>query len=270
MTRLSSTATAIARALVAALSVIIALQPRPAMAWGTEGHQAVAAIANSLLDPAARAHLDALLAIEPGATLTSISTWADDTRDRSTAAWHYVNMPRGAGCLYDRARDCPDGRCVVEALNAQIQRLNAGSAADQLEALKYVVHFVADVHQPLHAAFADDRGGNTYQLQAFGRGTNLHAVWDSQLLRSSDARSMVVAGSLSASNTRWTGSLLPSEWGKESCLIASRPDFYPSRQLDDEYLRTFRPIARERVYAAGARLAAVLNAAFGAQRAPVR
>ena len=266
MTRLSSTTTAaIVRVLVAALSVIIALQPRPAMAWGTEGHELVAAIANSLLEPPARKRVDALLAIEPGATLASISTWADETRDRSTAAWHYVNMPRDAQCMYDRARDCPDGRCVVEALNVQIQRLGSGSAADQLEALKYVVHFVADVHQPLHAAFADDRGGNTYQLQAFGRGTNLHAVWDSQLLRSSDARSMVVAGSLSA--PRRAAPLLPADWAKESCLIASRADFYPSRrQLDDEYLRTFRPIARERLYAAGARLAAVLNAAFGAQR----
>jgi hypothetical protein len=267
MRRLSSTTAAILRALVAALSVIVAIQPRPAMAWGPEGHQIIAAIADSLLDPSVRARINALLASEPGATLASISTWADESRDRSTAAWHYVNMPRDAGCLYDRSRDCPDGRCVVEALYAQIQRLSVASAADQLEALKYVVHFVADIHQPLHAAFADDRGGNTYQLQAFGRGTNLHAVWDSQMLRSVDTRSMVVAGSLSAQGSRQPAPLLPAEWARESCLIASRADFYPSRQLDDEYLRTFRPIARERLYLAGARLAAVLNLAFGAQRA---
>ncbi len=94
------------------------------------------------------------------------------------------------------------------ALNTKISRLNATSQAEQLEALKYVVHLVADVHQPLHAGFADDRGGNTYQLQAFGRGTNLHAVWDSQMLRSVDAQSMVTAGSLSA-RTRRQGPVRP-------------------------------------------------------------
>jgi hypothetical protein len=256
----------VARAGIAALSVTIAFLPHPAMAWGTEGHQVVASIADGLLDASARARVDGLLAVEPGATLASISTWADETRDRSTAPWHYVNMPRGSGCVYERARDCPDGRCVVEALNAQIRRLNSTSPAEQLEALKYVVHLVADVHQPLHAGFADDRGGNTYQLQAFGRGTNMHAVWDSQLLRSVDARSMVVAGSLSAKKLARPDTSVPAEWAKESCLIASRGDFYPSRQLDDDYLRTFGPIARARLYAAGARLAAVLNAAFGAER----
>ena len=260
------------RTAAAALSVVLALQPCPAMAWGTEGHRVVAVIAENSLEASAKARGDALLATEPGATLSSISTWADETRDRSTAAWHYVNMPRGSDCIYDRTRDCPDGRCVVEALDTQIRRLNATSQAEQLEALKYVVHLVADGHQPLHAGFADDRGGNTYQLQAFGRGTNLHAVWDSQLLRSVDAQSMVTAGSLSARNTpAGAGTSIPAEWAKESCLLASRADFYPSRQLDDEYLRTFRPIARERLYAAGLRLAAVLNTAFGADlTAPAR
>ena len=134
------------------------------------------------------------------------------------------------------------------------------------------MHLVADIHQPLHAGFADDRGGNTYQLQAFGRGTNLHAVWDSQMVRSVDAQSMVTAGSLTARNTpAGAATSIPAEWAKESCLLASRADFYPPRQLDDEYLRTFRPIARERLYAAGLRLAAVLNVAFGADRtAPAR
>jgi hypothetical protein len=212
VTRLSRTIAKTVRTAAAALSLIVAFQPCSAMAWGTEGHRIVAAIAENLLEASAKARVDALLATEPGATLSSISTWADETRDRSTAAWHYVNMPRGSVCIYDRTRDCPDGRCVVEALNTQISRLNATSQAEQLEALKYVVHLVADVHQPLHAGFADDRGGNTYQLQAFGRGTNLHAVWDSQMLRSVDAQSMVTAGSLSARNTPvGAGTSIPAE-----------------------------------------------------------
>ena len=70
--------------------------------------------------------------------------WPDPTRNRSTALWHYVNLPRGSDCAYVRARDCPDGSCVVEVLNAQVPRLTSqtSSPQDRLEALKYVVHLV--------------------------------------------------------------------------------------------------------------------------------
>ena len=118
------------------------------------------------------------------ASLASISTCADDNRTPVTAPWHYVNLPRDGTCRYEAERDCVSESCVVAAIERQAAVL-ASSASDEarLSALKYVVHFVADVHQPLHAGFADDRGGNTYQLQAFGRGTNLHAVWDTALIQ---------------------------------------------------------------------------------------
>lgn len=162
---------------------LAALAPLHTYAFGTEGHQIVAALAEQRLSDHARAEAGKLLALEPGSTLVSISVWADETRSPSTAAWHYVNLPRDADCQYDAARDSPDGQCVVAAIERQ-RRVLASAAPDveRLEALKYLVHFVADVHQPLHAGYADDRGGNKYQVQAFGRGTNLHAVWDSALI----------------------------------------------------------------------------------------
>jgi len=251
-------------ALASLIAAALALRPAGALAWGAKGHEAVALVANGLLVPPARARVDALLAMEPGATLASISSWADATRDRTTAAWHFVNMPRDAGCVYVRERDCPTGQCVVEALAAQIRRLNAPSPSDQLEALKYVVHLIADIHQPLHAAFADDRGGNAYQLQAFGRGTNLHAVWDSQLLGTGNTKLTVLAGKLAGRPVvSESFSIAPAEWARESCMIASRPDFYPPRALTEDYVRTFEQIAQQRIYAAGQRLAGTLNAAFG-------
>ena len=82
--------------------------------------------------------VDPLLALEPGATLASISTWADDTRTPSTAAWHYVNLPRDSGCRYDAARDCPDGQCVVAAIERQHKVLmSTAPDVDRLKALKY-------------------------------------------------------------------------------------------------------------------------------------
>jgi hypothetical protein len=136
-----------------------------AHAWGVEGHQVIATLAEQQLTAAARQEVARLLALEPGETLASVSTWADEHRNPQTAAWHYVNFPRG-DCHYVAARDCPDGSCVVEALNRQIEVLGS-SASDEvrLKALKYVVHFVGDVHQPLHAGYKDDRGGSAGRRQ---------------------------------------------------------------------------------------------------------
>jgi hypothetical protein len=154
--------------------------PLQALSWGAEGHQVIAKLAESQLTPKAFSEVNRLLAMEPDATLASISTWADEHRNPATAPWHYVNFPRG-DCTYVPERDCPDGKCVVGAINKQVVILRSNAPDDKkLLALKYVVHFVGDVHQPLHAGYGDDRGGNTYQLQAFMRGSNLHAVWDTR------------------------------------------------------------------------------------------
>ncbi len=135
-----------------------------AHAWGSEGHQVIALIAQSQLTPKARAEVDRLLAVEPGETLVSVSTWADERRNPATAPWHYINFPR-SDCLYNEQRDCPDGRCVIVAIKRQLEVLVSGATDDRkLTALKYLVHFMGDVHQPLHAGFQDDRGGNQYQF----------------------------------------------------------------------------------------------------------
>ena len=146
------------------IALLVAIAPSYGWTWGSQGHQIIATIAQSQLTPAARKEVDRLLALVLGATLESVSTWADEHRNPATAAWHYINMPRG-NCVYEAERDCPDGRCVVEAIQRQADILQSSASDDKkLLALKYLVHFVGDVHQPLHAGYADDRGGNTYQL----------------------------------------------------------------------------------------------------------
>lgn len=81
--------------------------PSAAMAWGSDGHQVIAKLALAQLTPSARAEVGRLLALEPGATLASISTWADEHRNPATGPWHYINFPRDT-CTYDAQRDCPD------------------------------------------------------------------------------------------------------------------------------------------------------------------
>lgn len=167
----------------ALLCLPLAFLPAASFAWGAKAHRAIATEAYAQLSPKARTDVDTLLALEPGATLASISTWADEHRSPATARWHFVNIAADAGCHYVAERDCPGGACVVGAIERQAAVFRSTAPAqERLKALKYLVHLVADVHQPLHAGQAEDKGGNRYQVHAFGRGTNLHAVWDSGLV----------------------------------------------------------------------------------------
>ncbi len=246
--------------LIHLVAVLSGLAPSfSAHAWGAEGHQVIAILAEQQLTPAARKEVNRLLALEPGQTLVSISTWADEHRSPQTAAWHYVNFPRGT-CTYEAARDCPDGKCVVEAINRQIEVLTSNAPDEgRLTALKYVVHLVGDVHQPLHAGYKDDRGGNTYQLQAFMRGSNLHAVWDSGLLRSLNEDTETLARRLATKPVKAGSPWSAAAAAQDSCRIVSTPGFYPERLVTMDYVAKYTPVMEDRLVEAGARLAQVLN-----------
>ena len=129
-----------------------------AAAWGELGHHVVASMAQQQLGANARLQMQRLLNLEPGQTLVSVSTWADEHRDPITSRWHYVNLPPDS-CMYNEARDCLDGDCVVRAIEDQLLVLKSDpNDLNRLQALKFLVHFVADIHQPLHSGFAHDRG----------------------------------------------------------------------------------------------------------------
>lgn len=246
------------------LAVAAALAILPACAWGPAGHRQVARVAQAHLTPAARHQVQALLALEPGATLESVADWADRARAPGTVHWHFVNLPRGSGCRYSASRDCPGGDCVVAAIDAQRLRLVSSVVpAERLQALKYLVHLVGDVHQPLHAGHADDRGGNTYQLQAFGRGSNLHRLWDAGLQPPRDVALDEGRGAPPLPVLSAGAGSSPAEWARESCRIVDGDGFYPGRVLTAAYRARYAPAARRRVQVAGLRLAGLLNDTLG-------
>jgi hypothetical protein len=162
-----------------------------AFAWGGEGHRVIADIAEQYVEPDVALKLRELLAIENDASLAEVSTWADEIRrqERQTAPWHYVNIPihpppPGSKGSYEALRDCANHNCVVAQISDWLMILqdNNRASTQRLQALKFVVHFVGDVHQPLHCSNDDDRGGNDIHVNFNGRMTNLHAVWDTAIL----------------------------------------------------------------------------------------
>lgn len=256
--------------LLAALLCMVCL---PAAAWGPRGHRLVADIADAQLSPSARLQVQRLLQGEPDPSLAGVSTWADELRahdpdlGRRSARWHYVNIGESQ-CRYRAGHDCPGGDCVVEAIRDQAAILgdDSRSDAERLQALKFVVHFVGDVHQPMHAGHARDRGGNTVQVNLpdgtrDGHGTNLHALWDSGLFRgmkeseaAQRARLERLPRDASADDRE------PALWAEESCRIVLQPGVYPERaRIPQAYVDRWRPVAEQRIAIAGDRLAALLN-----------
>lgn len=244
----------------------------PALGWKRDGHRIVAELAQAQLRPEARAEVARLLAGEPEPTLAGVADWADEVRkaDPSDArsSWHYINFRNG--CDYVPARDCPDGNCVVAAINRQFLVLSdrARPDAERRDALKYLVHLVADVHQPLHSTPRNDKGGGDYQLIVDGRGTNLHQVWDQDIILSAKLPSADYAATLAAKSP------LPADptgrsdrpavdWALESCRIVRDGTLYPDgHRIDAAYLRAQRPVVETRLRLAGARLAGMINYAL--------
>ncbi len=239
--------------------------------WTAFGHRLVAQLAYDRLSPATRAQVDALLALEPGADIRNIASWADEIRKQpgfeATGTLHYVNFPYRS-CAYEPARDCPDGACVVAALDRYSTALGDRTLPGEkrLEALKFVVHFAGDIHQPMHAGNRDDRGGNRFQVNVNGQGSNLHAVWDYDLLKSagldlSGYRDRL-ASRVAASATE---PMAFRDWALESCRLLDADGVYPRRpgKLPKGYLDAHRPQAEARVAQAAARLAALLEQRLG-------
>jgi hypothetical protein len=247
----------------AIVGLLCALASLSAWSWGSEGHKVVALIAEAQLTSKARSEVDRLLAIEPGQTMASISTWADEHRNPATGPWHYVNFPRGK-CTYVAERECAEGKCVVGIIEKDVQVLASHDTDEKrLTALKYLVHFVADVHQPLHAGYADDRGGNQYQLQAFMRGSNLHALWDSGLIKNLNDSPESMASRLTRISTPHSRSNLdPANAAEESCKIVGLEGYYPERRVGKDYIDRFTPVLEQRLKIAGDRLAGLLNRAL--------
>jgi hypothetical protein len=243
--------------------------------WGALGHRLVATIAWDHLTPRAREAATALLAGEP---LGEASIWADRIRNerRETSPWHYVNIPVGSHA-WDPVAWCRGGNCVVGAVD-RFGRVVADAhapRAERVEALKYLIHFVGDLHQPLHVGDRGDRGGNDVKVSWRGKETNLHAVWDSDLLTAWS----VDEGRYLQGLRRRIARMTPAErdamaggsiegWAMDGTRF-SRDVVYQTPAggaVSPEYLRVAGPVLDLVLIQAGLRLARLVNEALDGNR----
>ena len=260
------------RLIALAALLAVATAPAPALAWGKTGHRVIGAIAQSQLTPRAAAQVKAILGVE---SLAEASTWPDFMRaeqtefwQRTASPWHYVTVPSGKIYAEVGAPEQGDAVTALDRFAATIRDSKA-SLADKQLALRFIVHIVGDLHQPLHAGNGRDRGGNDVQVTFQGRQTNLHAVWDSDLVDDAQLSYTEYTAWLSARITpeqraAWT-TTDPRVWIGESTAIRDR--IYPEKpEIGFAYIFKTKAIVEERLEQGGVRLAAYLNELFAAPR----
>jgi len=236
--------------------------------WGYKGHQAVATIAENHLTPAAKAAIKDLLKNQ---SLADIATWADEVRNepafKNTAGWHFVDLPSGLSFEQFNTEIKSQGEDNVYGAmqKARIVLTHPQSTkAQKIEALKFLVHFVGDAHQPMHVSHKEDKGGNTIQIRFDNQGANLHSLWDSKLI---DHQGLTVAEMSKQYDKATTGEIKkwqtdqPMQWLWESYQISSQlyNEVDKEKNLGDDYYNSHIQIVEQRIDQAGIRLAGVLN-----------
>lgn len=256
------------RGYVAALLCLV-VPAGPAFAWGQTGHRLTGAVAERYLSGVARANVQLLLGAE---SLAQAASWPDDMRSdpdifwqRTASPFHYVTVP--AGTPYAQVGAPPEGDAVTAlARFAQTLRDPAASAADKRLALRFSIHIVGDLHQPLHAGRPGDRGGNDVKVTYFGEQTNLHSVWDSGMIDGRQLSHSELADWLARAITpeqvvAWSDAN-PETWIAES--VALREQVYPANpKLSYAYGYQHGAALDGRLSRAGVRIAAYLNKIFG-------
>src|SRR5262249_45708744 len=275
--------------LIAAGTLALALtaniaQPRAALAWGDTGHKIVCDLAFRLAAPQTRAEIRRLIKLDSEFDFFADScTWPDHPRKR--ASEHFINLKRDAtGVPPDD--ECPTSDvCVLSAIEQDTKKLSSSADDDEkLAALKFLGHWVGDIHQPLHVSFEDDRGGNNIHVTG-ECSPNLHSAWDNCLVFHAVGDNVATASrqffsSLSQANKEQWAAADPRDWANESFALAEAVQVHycvrrgsscdlpsPARvEIDDAYVNANVTIVREQLAKAGVRLAKLLDASLGHDR----
>lgn len=243
-----------------------------AHAYGPTGHRTIAELASRHLSPEAAAAVKELFGDE---FMAEASTWPDEMRSNSEEFWqrtslpyHYINLPDGVSYEESEKNPAGDAYTALAMFTETLKNQNA-SLEDRKTALRFIIHLVGDLHQPLHAGHKEDWGGNRIEIAWFGRMTNLHMVWDEDLINRHNL-----------SFTEWTRFLdakvkpeqiaewqkaTPLDWVNE--IVVLRDDIYEvgNAIYSYEYVYRYTPLLKSQLSKAGIRLAGYLNEIFKAK-----
>ncbi len=232
--------------------------------WGNTGHRAIGEIANKHLSKKIQRKIKRLL---NGQSLAMISTYADDIKSdrayRKYSTWHYVNLNDNE--TYGTSKKNPKGDLVTGIAKCKQVLMDATSSReDKIFHLKMLVHLIGDLHQPMHVGRVSDRGGNDFKVKWFYNGSNMHRVWDSEMINSFNMTYTELANNTNALSKAQVRSLQKGtviDWANESKVIAQK--IYRSAKSEENlryrYMYDHFQTVREQLQKGGIRLAKVLT-----------
>ncbi|WP_116769900.1 S1/P1 nuclease [Maribacter litoralis] len=237
------------------------------MFWSKTGHRVVGEVAEQHLTKKAKKAINDLLG---GESLAAVANFGDEIKSdrtyRKFSAWHYVNIPFGK--TYDEIEKSEYGD-LVQGVNTCIEVIKDKNSSKEDKAfyLKFLVHLIGDLHQPMHVGRAEDKGGNDIQLQWFGNGTNLHRVWDSNMIDENGMSFTELATEypkMSKEQVKFLQSGTLLDWVEESHMLAEK--VYASVEVGEKlsyrYSYDWWHTVEDQLQKGGVRLAAVLNDTF--------
>ena len=231
-------------------------------AWGDKGHTIVAEVAFQNLSKTAKKNVMKYLG---DMTLSEAANWMDDIKKDDSKdfmkPWHYINLEKGATTM-------PEADNVVSTLLKTMKELDKKEVLSDEEIklrILYLFHLIGDLHQPLHVGYGSDRGGNDIKLSFYGKPTNLHSIWDTEIIEN---RNITVAD-VNKTN-RYTSAEITDiktiavfEWAKQSRNHLNTAYKINGGRVDISYIDANSKIVKEQLYKAGLRLASVLEKYFG-------
>jgi len=254
------------------LIAAIIYTPFQSLAWGTQGHRICGQIASSYLTPKARKAIEQILGNE---SIALAGNWADFVRSDPAfsylSTWHYVDFdkiytyPEMVSYLNKDAN--VDAYTKLQFLIGELKKNNVSKYNRKIY-LRMLIHIIEDIHQPMHAAHAEDKGGNDFKVNWFNNPTNLHSVWDSQLIDFQQLSYTEYAAAINhtteSQRAEWQADPI-SKWIFESNQIANKlyTEIKPGDTLNYKYNFTHIDTVNEQLLKAGVRLAGVLNQIFG-------
>jgi hypothetical protein len=236
--------------------------------WGQTGHRATGAIAENYLTNKAKKAIAELL---DGQSLAFTSTYADEIKSddayRSYGPWHYVNVPFDSTYEKHEHNDRGD---IIQGIDKCIEviKSNNTSKEDKAFHLKLLVHFIGDLHQPMHVGISEDKGGNDFQVQWYNDGTNLHSVWDTRMIESYGMSYSELADNMPELSKKERLAMAVGthrDWMNDSRVIVK--DIYANTAVGEKlgyrYMYDYFSTVRNQLQKGGVRLAALLNELLG-------